>query len=951
MNEFELRFETNAEAVNTSLKSIANTLEEINNSINKMSMGAMADTNNKIAASQQKVSNGLGVFTEKTRQGVRAAKDYSSVLDAWWQRFGAVAIGFTVAYRAMNAFENLLSHTSETIVQAIKDSGELVSLQSKLAMFTVMASQGQIQFQRAFKASAGTVDALAEASITAVSSIQELSTALDEVYQHGVVLGGDMMEKFASFVDFTTLIARTTGSTATQIRSEITGLMTGFERANNVLLRSLLNFRIISDEEIDALKKMTNSTEVFEKILSKVHDHYKNIRYLIMTTDVSAAMAVWKKSIRRVLTVSVQQASRQAGVGNIFASVFAQHAMDWNKGFKDLANNKDFMRMTVLMETLAKALDLVLTAFEKVIKSVAALATVYDNFSDTAKKVVKYFLMYEAIALTTGAIKLLAGAFVSLNKTLLALLPRLLALSKRFLAISLPVLAAYSGFVFMQTAFKGMSDNMDKTKKSIREFTDAEILSAKAHEELSKQFMKAASGSEKLKTLWAMLKVSAKKMSLEIESMRAKSILETSRSGLRGVDKEFADTYKENFLGNFTNMLEGIVDIFNKVFDPNRLFKESGALDDRLRFVNTLAEAKEMAEELDKAQTSLFKNLQTYAKSGDVENVFRVYDSAEKELVKNLADVNDQLAEIQQAWLIAADSGDFILMETLGLHMADLQEKAEQLKENLDGLFDNVAIAKINRYSEEFEASIEKLKRLYGEGTKEYNIEAQKLFEDFKKKISDISPVTKEGQKALNDFKNTINDTARSTGNWKQATAAAFDEITRYNTFEAFKDAVVNVFTSIEDAIVKMAETGKISFRDMAISILSDFNRILIRMSITKPIAEAFMSTSWFPKLSFADGGILQEPVHGIGLYSGKAYELGENGPEKVSPLGQDSGKVEVHIHNAPPGTQVKRSPNSNGGERIDVFIENIMAQSLATGKGKAVLGNVYGLTPAMIGR
>ena len=432
----------------------------------------------------------------------------------------------------------------------------------------------------------------------------------------------------------------------------------------------------------------------------------------------------------------------------------------------------------------------------------------------------------------------------------------------------------------MQTAFKGMSDNMDKAKKSIREFTDAEILSAKAHEELSKQFRNAASGSEKLKTLWAMLKVSAKKMSLEIESMRAKSILETSRSGLRGVDKEFADAYKENFLGNFTNMLEGIVDIFNKVFDPNRLFKESGALDDRLRFVNTLAEAKEMAEELDKAQTSLFKNLQSYAKSGEVENAFRVYDSAEKELVKNLADVNNQLAEIQQAWLIAADSGDFILMETLGLHMADLREKAEQLKENLDGLFDNIAIAKINRYSEEFEASIEKLKRLYGEGTKEYNIEAQRLFEDFKKKISDISPVTKEGQKALNDFKNTIDDTARSTGNWKQATAAAFDEITRYNTFEAFKDAVVNVFTSIEDAIVKMAETGKISFRDMAVSILSDFNRILIRMSITKPIAEAFMASSWFPKLSFADGGILQEPVHGIGLYSGKAYELGENGPE-----------------------------------------------------------------------
>lgn len=951
MNEFELRFETNAEAVNTSLKAIANTLGEINNSINKMSMGAMTETNNKIAASQQKVSNGLGVFTEKTRQGGKAAREYSSILDAWWQRFGAVAIGFTVAYRAMNAFENLLSHTSETIVQAIKDSGELVSLQSKLAMFTVMASQGQIQFQRAFKASAGTVDALAEASITSVSSIQELSTALDEVYQHGVVLGGDMMEKFASFVDFTILIAKTTGSTATQLRSEITGLMTGYERANNVLLRSLINFRIISDEEIDALKKMTNSTEVFEKILGKVHDHYKNIRYLIMTTDVSAAMAVWEKSIRRVLTVSVQQASRQAGVGNIFAGVFAQHAMDWNKSFKDLANNKDFMRMTVLMETLAKALNLVLTAFEMVVKSVASLATVYDNFSETAKKVVKYFLMYELIALTTGATKLLAGVFVSLNKTLLTLLPKLLALSKRFLAISLPVLAAYSGFVLLQTMFDGLSEKFDKTKTSIKEFTDAEVASAEAHHTLKKQFMETESILEKLRLSWEMIKVGKRKIFLDVEAMNAKSILEASRSGLQGSQKEFADTFKENFIGNITMLIESVMNTLKKAFDPSRIFKESGALDDRLRFVNTLAEAKEMAEELDKAQTSLFKNLQSYAKSGEVEKVFRVYDSAEKELVKNLADVNNQLAEIQQAWLIAADSGDFILMETLGLHMADLREKAEQLKENLDGLFDNIAIAKLNRYSEEFEASIEKLKRLYGEGTKKYNIEAQRLFEDFKKKISDISPVTKEGQKALNDFKNTINDTARSTGNWKQATAAAFDEITRYNTFEAFKDAVVNVFTSIEDAIVKMAETGKISFRDMAVSILSDLNRILIRMSITKPIAEALMATSWFPKLSFADGGILQEPVHGIGLYSGKAYELGENGPEKVSPLGQDSGKVEVHIHNAPPGTQVKRSPNNNGGERIDVFIENIMAQSLATGKGKAVLGNVYGLTPAMIGR
>lgn len=53
------------------------------------------------------------------------------------------------------------------------------------------------------------------------------------------------------------------------------------------------------------------------------------------------------------------------------------------------------------------------------------------------------------------------------------------------------------------------------------------------------------------------------------------------------------------------------------------------------------------------------------------------------------------------------------------------------------------------------------------------------------------------------------------------------------------KNATTNAFKSMEDAIVKFAQTGKMSFTDMANSIISDLIRIAVRASITGPLASA----------------------------------------------------------------------------------------------------------------
>lgn len=53
------------------------------------------------------------------------------------------------------------------------------------------------------------------------------------------------------------------------------------------------------------------------------------------------------------------------------------------------------------------------------------------------------------------------------------------------------------------------------------------------------------------------------------------------------------------------------------------------------------------------------------------------------------------------------------------------------------------------------------------------------------------------------------------------------------------KNATSGAFKSMEDAIVNFAKTGKMNFKDMANSIISDMIRIAVRASITGPLASA----------------------------------------------------------------------------------------------------------------
>jgi len=339
-----------------------------------------------------------------------------SLVDSWWQHFGRIAIGFTVAYRAMNAFENLLTKTFTTIKTAITEYGELASLQSKLAMFTTLASRGTIDFANGMKMSAMSVQALAKEASTSIIGIAELSAALDETAQQGVLIPPKLMPAFVDFANFTAMIAQTTGSDVRQLRSEIQNLGDGSTRAGNALIRTMKSFGILNEEELKILRKSGDRQEIFYKVIQKVSDAYKNIKWQRIATDATVAYNVWEKSIRRVITASIELAGREKQNQNIIAATISERIKKWNEAFSgDLAKNVDAQRFAIMMTLIAQGVDKVMIAFEKMILFVGQIATAFYNLEPTLKSALKAILAYEGLVAVTRIIMSLFGAIKALN--------------------------------------------------------------------------------------------------------------------------------------------------------------------------------------------------------------------------------------------------------------------------------------------------------------------------------------------------------------------------------------------------------------------------------------------------------------------------------------------------------------------------------------------------------
>lgn len=135
-------------------------------------------------------------------------------------------------------------------------------------------------------------------------------------------------------------------------------------------------------------------------------------------------------------------------------------------------------------------------------------------------------------------------------------------------------------------------------------------------------------------------------------------------------------------------------------------------------------------------------------------------------------------------------------------------------------------------------------------------------------------------------------------------------------TYGSIISFVESSATKITEALVEMSFGGKKSFKELTDSILKDLQRLIYQIFVIEPIIKGFRKLLSDPIptqegllgmftgegigggligsllgfaqkiFGFSTGGLIQEPVAGIGLRSGSGYALGESGTEMVSPVG-----------------------------------------------------------------
>ncbi|MBV2182335.1 MAG: phage tail tape measure protein [Castellaniella sp.] len=162
------------------------------------------------------------------------------------------------------------------------------------------------------------------------------------------------------------------------------------------------------------------------------------------------------------------------------------------------------------------------------------------------------------------------------------------------------------------------------------------------------------------------------------------------------------------------------------------------------------------------------------------------------------------------------------------------------------------------------------------------------------------------------------------------------------NVYQGMENLATKSFQGMTDALTTFVTTGKLSFSDLANSIISDMVRIAIQQSITGPLAGALggalsgmfgsslpSTASWaLPKMN-AKGGVYDSPS--LSDYSNQIHDtpklfafargagvFGEAGPEAIMPLkrGPD-GRLGVSTHGGGVAPNVAINLINQGGEQM----------------------------------
>jgi len=171
----------------------------------------------------------------------------------------------------------------------------------------------------------------------------------------------------------------------------------------------------------------------------------------------------------------------------------------------------------------------------------------------------------------------------------------------------------------------------------------------------------------------------------------------------------------------------------------------------------------------------------------------------------------------------------------------------------------------------------------------------------------DTSTVDKLIIPALKGAKGALEDTF---GSQMQSKLKTFNDSIK-SVGESMADVVIKGIKGMEDALVEFVSGGKLSFRDLANSIIKDMIRIQIQQSITGPLSSFIGSLFPGPKAQTSFSNRAAGRATGGPVSAGTSYLVGERGMEIFTP--RTSGNITPN--NKLGGTNVVVNVDASGTE------------------------------------
>lgn len=234
--------------------------------------------------------------------GRRSANASDKMAKGWWKTFGKVAVGFTIAYRAMNAFEEGLKKLIGTFISGRQEIDDfrmaIVEVAASLQMLTEQPTTEGLEAY--YKFARGMFESLELIAAKHISTGEDLRNAYAKLATMGIVPQTEkQLEQMARLVDL--IIIQTKGlDKQRQIRTELQSFVLGEMRQGAVVARMMSQRIADYDEVIERVQEEGNVAKktqmIFDdtgKILDAVGSVSKDIQktHTALWTTLTAYLA------------------------------------------------------------------------------------------------------------------------------------------------------------------------------------------------------------------------------------------------------------------------------------------------------------------------------------------------------------------------------------------------------------------------------------------------------------------------------------------------------------------------------------------------------------------------------------------------------------------------------------------------------------------------------------